>query len=395
MKFIPVMVMISFFFSCSTVPQPEIQYKEKEKTIQTVSLPEEEPPPVTESEPPAEKEHIEPLSDSEIELQIHSTVPASFAPVIEENDHIRIVFHDLDNNGYKDAFFLVIKKQDGIESNIESLSDVSKLADKKDISIDYFLSVYLQSKGRMISMYRIPIGSRKILNGFGPLYIKKGSSKPFGLNISFLTEKGVEEEWILFSSYNRFSFFTIFNNTSVSYEINDIDNDGYKDIIEWKHGLEEGTGYETYLTWYRWNGREYREKSSTNVVRNLNNFLERSAHQILQKQWSSFIQTNLLTKDRNTLKESRRISQTVFNRIFVPLPSKNEDQQKVPVCTGFRSVIFPKIFENPFKIQGTERREVDFMVRFECEDGSEFIRSVRIALNRNPFGKYQYFFILN
>ncbi len=327
---------------------------------------------------------IKPLAPTEIENRIIETVPSSFDPVRGTNGHIDIFFHDLDRNGYQDAFFLVIKKQKGIKADIKSLSDISRLAEKPMIPIDFFLSVYLQIDGKMISMYRIPIGSRYILNGFKPVFIKKGKSYPFGLNISFLTEKGTEEEWILFSSYNRFSFFNTVNDTSTSYEFTDINGDGIKDIVEWRHGLEEGTGYETYLTWYQWNGREFKEKASTNIVRNLNLFLSGAAKEILNGNWKTFFKTRL--DDKSVNKTSGLSSGDIFNRIFIP-----DDQPENSGCINFRSVIFPKILENPFS---KGENEINLMVRFQCAGGESIIRSVRIAMNSNPFDKKQFFFIL-
>ncbi len=379
-------------YSCTSVPVAVHQIPPQPSTAPVPSS-QSTPAAITKSSAKHEQKQPSGLTDKEIEYQIRHTIPSSFAPVTEGGNHIKIIYHDLDGNGYKDAFLLVIKKQEGISADIKSLSDVSGLADTGRSPVDYFLSVYLQNKGTMISMFRIPIGSRNVLNSFTSYFIKKNKSNPFGLNISFLTKNGTEVEWIFFSSYNRFSLFTTENTASVKYEVSDIDNDGIMDIIEWKHGLEEGTGYETYLTWYRWNGREFREKATTNVVRNLNNFLEAAAGQIIRKQWPAFL-NNLSDKNRKDIIHSQKNILSVFSKIFVT-PKNTEDMEYPAECTNFRSVVFPKIFENPFKIQSRNLKEVTLMVRFECYNGSGFIRSVRVAMDKNPFGKSEYFFILN
>ncbi len=383
-------------FSCTSAPVP-VHHRTNDAAV---SAPPSRDEPVTgtlSQEPvpaPSVKQKKPPgLQDSEIEKQIRNTIPASFAPVTEGGGRIKIIYHDLDSNGYKDAFFLVIKKQKGISADIDSLSDVSGLADSEHQPIDYFLSVYLQNKGRMISMFRIPIGSQKVLKSFKAYFIMKNRTPPFGLTIGFLTKNGTEVEWVFFSSYNRFSFFTTENTASVTYERGDIDNNGVMDFIEWKHGLEEGTGYETYLTWYKWNGREFREKATTNVVRNLNTFFGTAAREILHKQWAAFFST-AETKNRTPIVSHGKDVSALFTRIFTP-PSDTENKEQLRGCTDFRSVIFPKIFENPFTIGNSSLREVTVLVRFECYDGNEFIRSVRVAMNRNPFGKSEYFFILN
>ena len=398
MKIFIVSFAVLFLFSCSSVPvgSPPILGKEPASAAPVSQTPSTASGGIKKesTQKPLIQSQIFPkLSDLEIEQQIQNTIPSSFAPVMETGNHIKIIYHDLDNNGYKDAFLLVIKKQKGVKADIHSLSDVSGLADKARPPVDYFISVYLQNKGEMISMYRIPIGSRKVLSSFQPYFLTRGKQSPFGLKISFLTTNGTEGEWIFFSSYNRFSFFTTRDTASIKYEISDIDNDGTLDFIEWKHGLEEGTGYETYLTWYRWNGREFREKSETNIVRNLNIFLAAAARQILQKQWKLFF-THLAAKDRRAVSPSRMNSRALFSRIFIPSGS-SENKEKLEECSNFRSVVFPKIFENPFSIQSPYMKEITLMARFECDNGIEFIRTVKIALNKNPFGSEEYFFILN
>lgn len=332
------------------------------------------------------------LSDKEIEKEILSTIPSRFEPVTTYGNHIKIIYHDLDNNGYKDAFFLVIKKRDNIVPSFTALSDVSRLADVKSIPIDYFLSVYLQIKGEMISMYRIPIGSRDILADFRAHFITKSKLNPFGLKISFLSKKGKENEWIFFSSYNRFSFFTTQNNSSIQYEYSDIDNNNIEDFIEWRHGLEEGTGYETFLTWYSWDGIQFKEKATTNIVRNLNSFLNETARLIIQKKWKT-LYLKVRGEDSSKLLDQEIKGASLFSSIF--LPTTSMEAGGLQNCVNFRSVIFPKILENPFKIQSKQTRKITLMVRFVCDDGRDFIRSVRVALRKNPFGKSEYFFIQN
>ncbi len=392
MKLLNSFFLILVLFSCTTVP--EIQYKpvsEPAVSPQVQQNDAHDTAPEVKAEPvkTPEKENRPPqLTAAEMENQILNTIPDSFLPVVKKDGHIKIIYHDLDRNGYNDAFFLVIKKQNGLSGDFQSLSDISRLANKDTVMVDYFLSVFLQINSRMISMYRIPIGSRLILDSISPLFIKKNSPYPFGLKIRFLSERGIDEEWILFSSYNRFSFFSTEKDTSVSYEFVDIDNDSFIDIIEWRNGLEEGTGYETYMTWYKWNGREYREKAATNVVRNLNKFLKDSSNEIMNGEWEVFFKNRLSEKDSRAVEESNIEFFNIFKRIF--LPDQGEDA--LPGCTDFRSVFFPRIFENPFSVK---EKIIDFVVRFDCSDGTTTIRTVKIAMNPNPFGNKQFYFILN
>ncbi len=85
----------------------------------------------------------------------------------------------------------------------------------------------------------------------------------------------------------------------------DIDGNSILDIIDWEDGLEEGTGYETYLTWFRWTGKEYREYKSTNVVRNLNSFLEQARLYLSFKQMNEFLSYSLNLIDYNKIIQSK------------------------------------------------------------------------------------------
>ncbi|MCF6335651.1 MAG: hypothetical protein L3J12_07910, partial [Spirochaetales bacterium] len=149
-----------------------------------------------------------PLSDLEIEKIILETTPDSFAPVLTDNGRIMIIYRDLDQNGYRDAFFLVVKNRENLDSEFDSLSDVSILLKNDSEPVDFFLSVYLQLQGGMVSMFRIPVGSSVVLSDFSVVTIEEDAELPLGINISFQTVKGTDREWIIFSSYNKFSLFS-------------------------------------------------------------------------------------------------------------------------------------------------------------------------------------------
>ena len=236
-----------------------------------------------------------------------------------DNGSIKILYRDLDQNAYKDAFFLVVKNRGNLNADFSHLSDVSKLLREDRQPVDFFLAVYLQLQGSMISMYRIPVGSSVVISDFSLLSIKKGKIIPLGINISFQTIKGTNSEWIIFSSYNKFSLFSIREYISSSTNTTDIDGDNIIDIVEWEDGLEEGTGYETYLTWYRWNGKEYREYQSTNIVRNLNSFLEQARLYLSFGQMDDFFRYSLNLKDYKAYGDSIENISDWMEKIFRPM----------------------------------------------------------------------------
>ncbi len=370
----------------------ELDIPETVKSTPPVEKPEiEESPAVTVQNEPAVYSQ---LTDLQIETIILETIPDSFTPVLTESGRIMIIYKDLDQNGYRDAFFLVVKSRENLNPEFSSLSDVSFLLKNEREPVDFFLSVYLQLKGGMVSMFRIPVGSSIVLSDFSAVSIDREADLPLGINISFQTVKGTDREWIIFSSYNKFSLFSMTENISAYTYSYDIDNDGILDIVDWEDGLEEGTGYETYLTWYRWNGREYREYLSTNIVRNLNGFLEQARLYLSFDQLKQFFKYSLSSDDYTEFIESGANYAEWLNRVFRPVPGSGSDQNEFLNCGKLKSVVFPQIFENPFSPGNTSPHICNINVRFECDDGYTFIRTARIQMNSNPFHKPQFSFYL-
>ncbi|MDA3938372.1 MAG: hypothetical protein PF693_03550 [Spirochaetia bacterium] len=334
------------------------------------------------------------LSDGEIEKIIIDTIPGSFLPVTNDSGRIRIIYNDLDQNGYRDAFFLVVKNRENLDPGFSNLSDVSFLLKNERYPVDFFLSVFLQLQGGMISMFRIPVGSSVVISEFSKVSIIEGSDLPLGINISFQTVKGTNREWIIFSRYNKFSLFSLTENISSYSDTSDIDDDNIIDIVDWEDGLEEGTGYETYLTWYRWNGREYREYLSTNIVRNLNGFLEQSRLYLSFDQIDEFFRYSLNPVDSKTYRDSGDNYSDLLSRIFRTVPGTIPENDEFEDCSKIRSILFPPIFENPYSPGNSSQYICNINVRFECHDGYSFIRTARIQMNPNPFKKQQFSFYL-
>ncbi len=403
-----ILIIISLLLSCRSIPQTDKvslesianQSEIKESILQDNTtepqntIPKQKDKTAQDLSEKITTDSYSPLSDSKMEEIIINTIPVSFVPVTNNGGHIKIIYRDLDQNGYKDAFFLVVKNRENLDSGFEDLSDVSYLFNSKRKPVDFFLAVYLQLKGTMISMYRIPIGSSIVINNFSILAIKKGSVIPLGVNISFQTVKGMNSELIIFSRYNKFSLFSMSENISNHSIFSDIDGDSIIDIIDWEDGLEEGTGYETYLTWYKWNGKEFREYLSTNVVRNLNKFLEQSRLYLSFGQMDDFFRYALTLDDYKRYKSSEKDYRVWLKKIFRSVPGINTEDNKLIDCNKFRSVIFPQILENPFSSGNEKFRVCNLNIRFECIDGYSFIRTVRVKMNPNPFKKPQFSFYL-
>ena len=139
-------------------------------------------------------------------------------------------------------------------------------------------------------------------NGVKPFEVRKGSDFPYALEFQFRTRTGIEKELVILSGYG-ITHFTIRENLSEITLIQDIDEDGFSDIIVHEQGFEEGTGFETFLTWYKWNLREYTEYRSTNIVRNLKQFYVVCAEFLRSGDYAGFLDYALDSEALSALKK--------------------------------------------------------------------------------------------
>jgi hypothetical protein len=263
--------------------------------------------------------------------------------------------------------------------------------------VGYYLAVFLQRADEVVSMYRLPLGSWKVFDSFGSLRIDPSRNLPLSISAAFQTQEGTEHHWVIFYRYDKFSIFTFSDTISTRYEVRDLDRDGVLDLLEWHKVFEEGTGYETYITWYRWTGRSYSRHETTNVVRNLNSFLGRIAELLEENHWGLLLRTTLRPEDRRALEE---IDDTgaLFARLF-------RDESAPQPTEALQKVIFPKIFENPFHSHNTDTAEagkprraagfdtVRFSARFIYRDGSSQVRKCKIGMSANPFSGNEFFLV--
>jgi hypothetical protein len=333
-----------------------------------------------------------PLTLNEINRQIFELSGDRFLPV-HKRGRIITVMYDLDKNGYDDVFILSVDVALRDEASFSRLSDFSRLFKEGELPVDFFLSVFLQSNGKLVWMYRIPIGRKMVLDRLEPLTLVKGKIFPFGVSAVFQTPDGFEKEWVIFSNYNKFSFFTVKESLSVHSITDDIDGDGVLDVVIAEQGFEEGTGYETYLTWYRWNGREFKEWKHANIVRSLSRYFEDLGKRIAAKDYKA---ASALMTPPDTYRSQEREGLSDFDIFASHLEVMNEtDPESVFLEIRDRRVVrvvFPEVLENPFTVNEGGGWVFPVTMRFVCEDGSSCLFRARVMMHRNPFSERQFFF---
>jgi hypothetical protein len=174
----------------------------------------------------------------------------------------------------------------------------------------------------------------------------------------------------------------------------DIDDDGIRDVLKAQAVFEQGRGYETFLTWFRWDGRRFAPHETTNIVRNLNTFLRLLEEHLADGNLSQFL-THALPPEAQAggspaggtadLVERRETAGSLFRR---------EDETAVRLETlleefELASVAFPEFLENPFPDPGY-RTSVTAPVRIDTVAGNTFYYRADIVMSENPFTGKQF-----
>jgi len=380
--------------------EPEIPKSENEtanlfpKAKKEPDLPEKnEQPKVSEKIP---EERPNPLSASQIEKQIKDFSGYGYWPV-HNNNHIIFLSTDLDRNGLDDVIVLYVSADHFSEADADLLSDFSRLYDITSKPFDCYLQVFFQFEGRITPVYRIPLGKKVVFDSLKQVEIKKDSDRPFAVSASFQFLDGSERDWVIFGE-GGISRFTMKESFSVKPEIRDIDGDNYIDIVIHQRSFEEGTGYETFLTWYKWDGSNFKEYKNTNIVRNLKNFLSFIRKYIQSHNWEKLLEHSLPSETLKELYSKGLEPGEICTRIFQPSTASEEERlqySEAPplIELNVKEVLFPEILENPFV--RTEKGDYLFplSVRITAKEGI-FVYNAKIKIPMNPFVSRQYQFVV-
>jgi hypothetical protein len=265
------------------------------------------------------------------------------------------------------------------------LSDFGRLF-KPDLKpVSFSLEVFRQKAGALVFDRTIDLGDYYVIENIREVSIHRGSNEPFAVSVVFQTADGSDDQWVIFSN-EGVSQFSLQETLSRSPILEDIDGDNYLDIIYRERGVEEGTGYETFLTWYKWNGKSYVEYRTTNIVRNLRDFMSKVVDLLSADRIGEFLKLALPTETLASLHRAGLSDPAIFFRIFRPVPSAATSPN--PPLSDVRtisSVIFPNVLENPFTQNGQNDYSFPLTARFITSDEVSHFFTARINLSRNPF----------
>ena len=390
MRKLVLLLCIFLFFSCSTtqaVDAPEKTENSEEPANTDIAEKEEI---FTDEKRLTGKEKLKPLSLDEIHQIIFDSAIPGFHPVIKEGDYLGIAY-DLYGNGFHDFFVLFVQAETGEEAEFTRLSDISELYEPEIHARSYYMQAFLQDAGRLVKGKRLDLGKRIALSSIDSINLSGTKRRPFAIEIDFLTQEKMEREWVVYSDtgVSRFSFY---ETASVSAEIEDIDSNMIMDVVIRENVLQEGTGFETYLTWYKWNGTTFLRNGDTNILQNLNEFFQRGKKLLKAGRLADFIRYAAADPEVQKLRISGVTDEEIMTRLFTLVLDASGSERFSFDLSGISEIILPQIFEDPFyENEGLSVFPLEMRVICGRED---YIFGGVMKMNENPFDKPQFMFIL-
>ena len=324
------------------------------------------------------------LSKPETIKEITNYYKGSRFPIKYSNNYFYLS-HDSNSDNIDEIYVLYVETVIAKNSNYYSLSSLNRLYNKSIKPLKFYLVEFEQKNKKLILKNEFYLGKYSVLESFRQKPINLYSSIPFCVSVKFQTLDGSVEKWIIFSEKAQ-SEFILMKTVNISHEYRDIDNDGIIDLIIYDKVFEEGTGFETFISWYKWNGHKYIQNKSTNIVRNLNHFLDKATLLINKNNYNGLYKHVL--SDTDYKNHNLNNPMELFHKIFLSQNSFN----KIESIEDLNGLIFPDILENPFNL---DMKTHSFMSTVRILGEQDYIYTVKIRMNQNPFLKQQFFFSMN
>jgi hypothetical protein len=275
----------------------------------------------------------------------------------------------------------------------EGLSDYSSVFVEGRASVPFFLLVLTYKPSGLVVASRIELGDRYVFGGLTVVPLTSSGSGPLALVASFYTRAGGEQEWLMFSgpSLRPVSRLGLRDTLASRPKVEDIDRNGVIDIVVQESGVEAGVGYETLLTWYRWNGTRFVEQSVINVVRNLNAFLARTREQLVAHNWRALID-HCFAADQLRYYRGQGLTDMQIVMRGLGLAARYELVKPEAALADIADVVLPQFQENPFS--ATDERGSYFLLAYRVVEstGASKVIETPLYMLRNPFGERQFFF---
>jgi hypothetical protein len=339
---------------------------------------------------PAEEPAPPEIGYYEAVRQISRLYPQDLQPLAIRG-RIAIILHDLDDDQHPECLSLGVPSR-GIDSKeLAHLVDSSRLFEEGTEPIRFSLLVFANNQGNFQHLETLNLGEHVVFEHFRgtPLYANR--SLPVIITASFQTVEGREVELLVFDNAGGLPRYrhTMVETLSTQHRLEDIDGNGMIDLFVKEKAIEEGTGFETFLTWYRWNGRDFVEYRSRNVVRNLNAFLASTTEVLLTGELREIV--SFLVEPANV----RTLKRNGWSDHKILIHTLGLEDMGVDEFPTLREVVFPPFLEDPFTSEDEQGSSFEITYRMIDLNGTSYIAKARLYMPTNPFQNRQFAFSPN
>jgi len=339
---------------------------------------------------PAEEPSPPEIGYYEAVLQISRLYPQDLQPLTVKG-RITIILHDLDNDEHPECLSLGVPSGGINSQEMAGLVDSSRLFQEGNAPIPFSLLMFVNNGGFFQPLNTLNLGEHVVFEYFQerPLYANR--SLPVIVTTSFQTVEGRKVELLVFDNAGGLPRYrhTLVETLSTQYRLEDIDGNGMTDLFVKEKAIEEGTGFETFLTWYRWNGRAFVEYRSSNVVRNLNTFLASATEMLLTGKLREIVSVLLDPAGVRTLKRKG------WSDTKILIHALGLEEMGVETFPSLREVVFPPLLENPFTNEDEHGSSFEITYRMIDLNGTSYIAKARLYMFTNPFKERQFAFSPN
>jgi hypothetical protein len=336
---------------------------------------------------PAEEPSPPEIGYTEAVRQITRLYPDGLQPLTVRG-RIPIILHDLDKDQHPECFSLGIPSQGIDAKEAAQLGDSSRLFQEESTPVAFALLVFANDHSNFRRRKVLDLGERYVFEHLRRTTLYSNRPLPVIITVSFQTVEGRDVELLVFDNASGLprARRSLAETLSTQFQLEDIDKDGMIDLFVKEKAIEEGTGFETFLTWYRWNGRDFVEYQTQNIVRNLNTFLASAAELLLIGDLKDTVSTIV---DPSTVRDLRRKGWGDGKILIRTLGLEESGLQEFPTL---REVVFPPVLEDPFTSEDKEGSYFAITYRMIDMNGTSFIAKARLYMSANPFKDRQFAF---
>ncbi len=334
--------------------------------------------------------------------------PAGTRPIRANGGHLAVTV-DLDANGRTDVCLLTVGgDNDEAPPSFDELSAPERLSPDTAAVSEFFFEVYLNRPDGLVLFETRRIGRFPVVEELSTLELNADASLPRAVSAHFQDQIGRKEVWLVVGRHG-FSEFVLERTPVIESSVVDIDEDGISDVLKAQTAFEEGRGYETFLTWYRWNGRSYAPHATANIVRSLNHFLRGLEEHLTAGRYGRFLEQAVPDPEMPAPDAPDRTLHRKIGNLFDPdvealeiaepseIAGAGDDEEidsrkpldEILAEFEIAGVAFPDFLENPFPSPG-ERTTTIAPLRVDVRGGGTFYYRTLIVMYSNPFEGRQF-----